>query len=89
MVKRITIPLASEKRSDGSYSITSPLVPMFHAVGEDEPTALNNAVEILKGHLERNYPFKVQALRLADDPRDIFPDAPPTTPAHVIAEITA
>ena len=89
MIKEITIPLASERRGDGSDSVASPLVPMFHVVGEDERTAITSAVEILKHHLEQNYPFQVRSLRLADDPREIFSDANPSVPAHVIAEIAA
>ena len=88
-IKEVVIPLMSEKRDDGSYSITSPLVPMFHVVGVDEPTALATAMDILKDHLEQNFNIKVRAMRLTEGTRELFGDVAPTIPTHVIAELAA
>jgi len=89
MTKEVVIPLVTKERDDGSYGVTSPLIPMFHVVGADEPAALKTAVGILKEHLEKNYQVEIRRIRLADATRELFPDATPTAPAHVIAELAA
>lgn len=85
--KEIVIPLVAEKRDDGSYAVTSPLVPMFHVVGGDQAEAWDNVKAILKEHLELNYNVEILGMRLTDHTREVFADVTPTVPAHVIAEL--
>ncbi len=88
-VKQIVIPLVAARRPDGSVGVTSPNVPIFYVVGADEASALDNAVRILREHLERNSGYKVRRIRLADDSRELFPEMKTTGPAHAVAELAA
>ena len=86
-IKEIVIPLAAERRDDGSYAVTSPFVPMFHVVGRDQAEAWDNVKTILREHLEQNYHLEIRELRLTDYTREVFPNISPTVPAHAIAEL--
>ena len=85
--KIIVIPLVTEERADGSYAVTSPLVPMFHVVGGNQAEAWDNVKAILKEHLEQNHGIEIREMRLTDYTREVFPDVTPTVPTHVIAEL--
>ncbi len=43
-----------DEREDGIYQVTVPGLPMFHVIGATKSEALETAVEILKGHIEKN-----------------------------------
>ena len=57
--KEIVIPLITEERNDGSIAVTSPIVPMFYVVGGNQDLALDNAMAILKDHLEKNHRVEI------------------------------
>ncbi len=86
-IKEIVIPLIAEERSDGSCAVTSPIVPMFYVVAKDQASAWDNAIAILKKHLEQNYHIEIRKMRLTDHTREVFAEASPAVPAHVIAEL--
>ncbi len=86
-IKEIVIPLVAEERDDGSYGVTSPIVPMFYAVAKDQASAWDNATAILKEHLEKNYHIEIREMRLTDYTREVFAEAIPAVPAHVIVEL--
>lgn len=50
------IEMVGERRADGSVMITSPKLPMFSAVGENERAAFDTAVRILREYLSANVP---------------------------------
>ena len=85
--KEIVIPLVTEERDDGSIGVTSPIVPMFYVVGRNQALALDNAMAILKDHLEQNHRVKFREMRLTNYTREVFADIVPTVPAHAIAVI--
>ncbi|MEE9250834.1 MAG: hypothetical protein V3U93_06875 [Alphaproteobacteria bacterium] len=86
-IKEIVIPLIAEERDDGSYGVTSPIVPMFYVVAKDQASAWDTATAILKEHLEQNYHIEIREMRLTDYTREVFAEAIPAVPAHVIAEL--
>ena len=86
-IKEIVIPLIAVERDDGSYGVTSPIVPMFYVVGKDQASAWKISIVILKEHLEQNYGIKIRGMRLTDYTREVFAEASPAVPAHVIAEL--
>ena len=79
------IPLIAKERDDGSFGVTSPIVPMFYVVGRNQALALDNALAILKEHLEQNHRVEIREMRLTNYTREVFADVVPAVPAHAIA----
>ncbi len=55
MKETVVIVLEGHERSDGSWFITSPDVPMFSVTGRNEKEALDNAIAVLPKVLTANY----------------------------------
>jgi hypothetical protein len=84
------IEMVGEKRSDGSVLISSPELPMFSAIGENEKRALEIALRVLEEYLAANVPDFVQ-LRVVPPASEIISwsttsdSSSSMLPAHVIA----
>ena len=85
--KEFVIPLITEERDDGSIGVTRPIVSMFYVVGRNQALALDNALVILKDHLEKKHRVEIREMRLTNYTREVFVDIVPTVPAHAIAVI--
>ena len=66
-MRKVAISMDLAEREDGSFQVTIQVLPLFHVVGASKPEALEIAMKILKGHLERNFNVKVRAMHLQDD----------------------